>query len=237
MNSTKGYKVLVYDENVYQSVHQDLLSGPDELLDAGVLYKIGRRGHSAKISLSGHDYFLKKYYAKPGIYRLVDLFRGSRGINAWRVNIRLIEEGVPVPKPLVFFQESCCGIWQNGYILMEFIDGLGDLRKVWGESSRVHRDELTVKLAGVIGALHGHHFIHGDLKWYNILCVRDGSGMQVVLSDLDGAKKIRFSKRRAIQRDLDRLLADFSEVEDGARCRELFLKHYAEYLAGQARVV
>lgn len=215
-----------YDAELFRQVGEELKADPDGLLAAGVLYKRGSRGHSAMVRLAGNSFFLKKYYAKGGIHRLVDLFRRSRGLKAWHVNVQLFEAGVAVPRPLIYLEERRYGLWANGYLLMEFIDGLGDLRKVWQGATAAERDLLVHRVADEIARIHGNLFIHGDLKWYNILCRRSLRGYDVVLSDLDGARRAGPLSRSAMAKDLERFLADFDEVEDGQHGRALFLRLY-----------
>lgn len=226
MRRESNYHLLIRDRPLFSRVGRELLRDPNRLLAAGVLYKIGRRGHSAKVTLGGRDYFLKRYYSRGGIYRLIDLFRGSRGVNAWRVSIRMFEGGIAVPEPLVYFEDRRWGFWRDGYLLMEFVEGAADFRKVWTGSERPLRMELAGKAGAAIGGLHKKRFVHGDLKWYNILCKGEGESLFLVFSDLDGARRSIFGHRRAVAGDVARFLADFAEVEDGDEGRQRFLTAY-----------
>lgn len=226
MNSEQKYHVLIRDRELFSRAGRELLRDPRSLIAEGVLYKKGRRGHAARVTLDGKDYFLKQYYSRGGIYRFVDLFRGSRGINAWRINIRMLEAGLAVPRPLVYAEERRWGIWQNGFLLMEFVDGAGDFRHVWARSGYEQRMALACKAGAAIAALHKNRFVHGDLKWYNILCQGEGEHDRLVFSDLDGARCSMICHQRASAVDVTRFLADFAEVEDGEAGRQRFLDAY-----------
>lgn len=226
MNNEQKYHVLLRDRELFSKVGRELLSDPHGLIAKGVLYKKGRRGHAARVTLDGRDYFLKQYYARGGIYRIIDLFRCSRGASAWRINIRMLEAGLAVPRPLVYIEERRWGFWQNGFLLMEFVEGATDFRKVWAGSELAQRMELAGKAGAAIAGLHKNRFVHGDLKWYNILCKGQGESLLLVFSDLDGARRSIFGHGRAAAGDAARFLADFAEVEDGDEGRQRFLMAY-----------
>ncbi len=224
MNVRPRYHVLAHDRELFSRIGNNLLHDPQALVSAGVMYKKGRRGHSARVELEGKAYFLKQYYSRGGIYRLIDLFRGSRGRKAWRVTLRMLEAGLAVPRPLIYAEERQCGIWRNGYLLMEFVDGARDFRNLWEESDFERRMQMAGKAGAAIAELHKNRFVHGDLKWYNILCLDSGDAL--VFSDLDGARRPYVCPRRALRADLARFLADFDEVADGEEGRNRFLTAY-----------
>lgn len=224
MYDRSRYHVLAHDRELFSRIGADLLHDPQGLLDGGVMYKKGRRGHSAKVELEGKYYFLKQYYSRGGIYRLIDLFRGSRGCKAWHVTLHMLEAGLAVPRPLIYAEERRYGIWRNGYLLMEFIDGARDFRNLWDDSAFERRMRMAGNAGSAIAALHKNRFVHGDLKWYNILCL--DSAEKLVFSDLDGARRPHVCLRRALCADLARFLADFDEVADGQEGRSRFLSAY-----------
>lgn len=224
MNDHARYHVLAHDRELFSRIGNDLLQDPQALLDAGVMYKKGRRGHSARVELEGKSYFLKQYYSRGGIYRLIDLFRGSRGRKAWRITLRMLEAGLAVPRPLIYAEERRCGIWRNGYLLMEFVDGAKDFRNRWDDSDFKRRMRMADNAGAAIAALHKNRFVHGDLKWYNILYF--DSEEKLIFSDLDGARRPYVYPRRALRADLARFLADFDEVVDGEEGRSRFLAAY-----------
>ena len=224
MNDRSRYHVLAHDRDLFSRIGNDLLRDPQALLSAGIMYKKGRRGHSARVELDGTSYFLKQYYSRGGIYRLIDLFRGSRGRRAWHVTLRMLEAGLAVPRPLLYAEERLSGIWRNGYLLMEFVEGARDFRNLWDGSDFEQRMRMAGNAGSAIAALHKNRFVHGDLKWYNILCLE--SGNELIFSDLDGARRPYVCLRRALRTDLTRFLADFDEVADGFEGRSRFLAAY-----------
>ena len=226
MNDRPRYHVLARDRELLSRVGADLVRDPQALLAAGVLYKIGRRGHSARVTLDGREYFLKQYYSRGGVYRFIDLFRWSRGLKAWHITLRMLDAGLAVPQPLIYAEERQGGIWRNGYLLMEFVEGAQDFRQAWDQSDTGRRMLLARTAGAAIAGLHKNRFVHGDLKWYNILCREGDDGPRLVFSDLDGARSPLCARRRAAAADTARFLADFAEVEDGAPGREQFLQAY-----------
>lgn len=223
---SKNLHLHIYDQKVYETVRDELLSRPRQLLEQGVLCKNGSRGYAAQVTLAGRPFFLKQYYAKHGIYRLVDYIRGSRGWRTWRTNIRMYEAGVVVPRPLVYLEERTWGVWHNGYLLSEFVEGPGDLRSVWMSSDYPGRRGLIESAGALIAGLHRRGFIHGDLKWNNILCARRENGIFLVLSDLDGASRCRTLRSRRMSADLDRFFSDLLVLSPGEEHKELFVSAY-----------
>ena len=226
MSRCPRYYLQARDRELLARVEKELLADPQALLSAGVLYKIGRRGHSAKVTLAGREYFLKQYYSRGGIYRFIDLFRGSRGLKAWRVTLLMLDAGLAVPRPLIYAEERQGGIWQNGYLLMEFVEGAEDFRQAWNRSDHDRRMTLARSAGVAVAGLHKNRFVHGDLKWYNILCLDGNEEPHLVFSDLDGARFLRFGHCRAAVADTARFLADFAEVEDGRLGHEQFMQSY-----------
>ncbi len=224
MSERSRYHILARDQELFVRIGDELLRDPQALLDNGVMYKKGRRGHSARVDLGGHAYFLKKYYSRGGIYRFIDLFRGSRGRKAWHITIRMLDGGMAVPHPRIYAEERQCGIWQNGYLLMDFVEGAKDFRNRWEESDFDQRMLMARKAGESIAGLHKNGFVHGDLKWYNILC--RGNGSDLIFSDLDGARRPLLCRKHACRADLARFLADFTEVADGGEGRRRFLVAY-----------
>lgn len=215
-----------YDHAVYAAVGDELLGGPRHLLEQGVLCKNGSRGYAARVTLAGQPFFLKQYYAKAGIYRLVDFFRGSRGWRTWKTSICMYESGVVVPKPLTYLEERKWGVWRNGYLLSEFVAGEGDLHNVWLVSDSQRRRELVQSAGRLIAGLHRRGFVHGDLKWNNILCSEAENGKVLVLSDLDGTRRCRVFRKRRMAADVDRFLADFISVGAEEDYKQRFMAAY-----------
>ncbi|WP_303721356.1 lipopolysaccharide kinase InaA family protein [Malonomonas rubra] len=195
-------------------------------MEQGVMCKNGSRGYAARITLSGRSFFLKQYYLKSGVYRFVDFFRGSRGERTWKINIRMFEAGVVVPKPIAYLEEKRLGFWYNGYLLTEYIEGEGDLRNAWLQGDFLRRKELISCAGELIAGLHRNGFVHGDLKWNNILSSQVNGRLMLVLSDLDGACRCRFICRRGVADDLARFMADFVAVGAEPEFSQRFLTAY-----------
>jgi TP53 regulating kinase-like protein len=58
-------------------------------------------------------------------------------------------------------------------ITMEFVEGR-QVKQVLADVSRKERQELCVKIGGLIGKLHRHGLIHGDLTTSNMILSAEG---------------------------------------------------------------
>src|SRR4030066_992853 len=73
-----------------------------------------------------------------------------------------------VPTPTIFLVDV-----KNSVIVMEFIEGK-QVKQLLGSLSPNRREELCVKIGELIGKLHAHGVIHGDLTTSNMILNSDG---------------------------------------------------------------
>ena len=123
-------------------------------------------------------------------------FRGGEGRDAWfevlhrgaeRSPARreagnlagLTAAGVPVPRPLAFWESVPRGLGRPGkrygrsMVLMEYVPHVETLREVvWAEDSRAA--SLLAELAPLVGAMHGAGWYHRDLYMEHVILAPDG---------------------------------------------------------------
>ena len=73
-----------------------------------------------------------------------------------------------VPTPTIFLVDL-----KQASITMEFVEGR-QVKQVLADVSRKERQELCVKIGGLIGKLHRHGLIHGDLTTSNMILSAEG---------------------------------------------------------------
>jgi TP53 regulating kinase-like protein len=75
---------------------------------------------------------------------------------------------VGVPTPTIFLVDM-----KNAVITMEFVEGK-QVKQVLASVSRKERQDLCFKMGELIGKLHGHGVIHGDLTTSNMILNVEG---------------------------------------------------------------
>ncbi len=209
-----------------------LLPDPDAIIRGGTIYKQGSRNHSVQIELNGKSFFLKRYNCRGLLYSLGNAFRCSRAVRTWRVNLKFRELGLPVQEPLLCLEERRFRFLKRSYLLSGFFEGSQTLMEAWPRLGEAQKEALLGNLGDVLGRLHRHGGIHGDLKWYNILVSRDDQGLDPVIVDLDGSTFCRSAQKARARSDVGRFLRDLESIEKNPHLRALFLETWERGYAG-----
>lgn len=194
---------------------------PNELLSAaawdiqGTLLKPGSRSTVTRVDLAGKAYVFKQYKALSLNRRLRYAFTRSRARQSWENGQAMADFGLPIVRPLAFFEESNLGIPGRSLLIMPFQEGIPlheyeDLEKV------------APALREIFRKMADHKITHGDLKATNILIDRNGSPHFI---DIDASRihSNDSSYRAARQKDEERFLRNWEDHPEGQRVfREIF---------------
>jgi TP53 regulating kinase-like protein len=124
----------------------------------------------AEASLYIADWHEKRVVIKarlPKKYRPVELdekIRGYRTVHEPQLMHEAKKAGVPTPT--IFLVDV-----KNAAITMEFVEGK-QVKQLLGNISKKERQELCVKIGELIGKMHKHGLIHGDLTTSNMILAR-----------------------------------------------------------------
>lgn len=66
------------------------------------------------------------------------------------------------------------------FIIMEYLDGFNIISDVWHELNEKEKTELKVEILNVVNIMHDNNFVHGDLRFNNIMAKLDLNGKWVV---------------------------------------------------------
>jgi tRNA A-37 threonylcarbamoyl transferase component Bud32 len=155
---------------------------------------------------------------------LVNLFRPSPAVRAWKNGHAMLARGLPTPRPLLLLQRRLLGLATVGYVLFERIDGAKDLHELVAAADSRSLRQIGDLLARRIRLMHERGMSHRDLKAANILVTADG-GCQFL--DLAGVQIHRRVNHRIRVRDLMRLNASFLKSTAVTRTTRLrFLRTY-----------
>lgn len=121
----------------------------------------------AEASLFSEDWYGRKVIMKrrlPKAYRLSELdskIRMRRTLREPMLIHRAKEAGVPTPT--IFMVETA-----NANIVMQFIEGK-QVKQILNDLSQAERRDLCRHIGILIGRLHNHGIIHGDLTTSNMI--------------------------------------------------------------------
>lgn len=160
--------------------------------------------------------------------------RPNRASRAWRLGRALLERGIATPRPIAVVLPRKRDLTADAYLATEWIEGSTPLPEFMRRAEffdvESRRRLLTVaaeSLGGLLGRMHAAGVRHRDLKPSNLLIVETETGLEAMITDLDGAAVGRSVPRRVRRRDLARLIIgtnDESAVSHSLRSR--FLNAY-----------
>jgi tRNA A-37 threonylcarbamoyl transferase component Bud32 len=195
---------------------------PDGQLSAASVVSLINGGEDIKTSSisdvyrtqwAGRDVVVKRYNHVGLGHSLRHSIKGSRARRSWTNGQRLLQLGIPTPRPLAYIDEYRGALLWRSYIVTEFVDGrrlselLEDDRVPHGAKRR-----LISQVLRLIDRLSVHGINHGDMKHTNILCLPG----KVVLTDLDSVETHGWEwlhrRRQAV--DMVRFLRDLKPPQN-----------------------
>jgi tRNA A-37 threonylcarbamoyl transferase component Bud32 len=185
-----------------------LLPDPDRVLASGEpLPGRGRGCTTARVTIAGNDYLLKRFAYRSVWYGLRHMFKRSRALKVF-VNQNLAHQaGVCVPRPLLCLEERCCRFLRRGYVLDRYLRESQPLDQCWDGLSAAHKDAVLRLAADSYRQLHQAGLLHGDSNWRNLL-VTHSAGPQIWLIDFDNSSRSARLPDRWRRRDVSHFLRD-----------------------------
>ena len=126
-----------------------------------------------------------------------------------------------VPTPTIFLVDM-----KNTAITMEFVEGK-QVKQVLADVSRKERQELCVKIGGLIGKLHRHGVIHGDLTTSNMILNAEG---KIFLVDFGLGEKNKELEARGVDLHLMKRALQSTHYRFAEECFKHVLKGYSAVL-------
>ncbi len=137
---------------------------------------------------------------------IVSPFRLSRGERIWKFHDEIVKSGVFVPEPVLLLEIQTFLFTTKTYVATRWIDGAPSLAVLASKEEiqeSIDLQAVLFKCVDTIANLHNASFIHGDLKWSNLLFVRNRAQF-IALIDLDSLRKTSSVRRQG--RDFARFL-------------------------------
>jgi tRNA A-37 threonylcarbamoyl transferase component Bud32 len=193
----------------FQSSFQLLPEDLDSVIDKGGAFTLIKHDRTTTVGILngrafgfGQDMLIKRFNSRG----LLDFaFRSlffSRARRLWKINQRLSERGLPVPRPVCYFRPSFRR--KNSYFISSLIEDSRSLADIYKRGLFREPEKLAVVLGKTISAWHMAGAVHGDLKWSNIMLQSNADQINIFFIDLDQAKLYSAPRIRGIEKDLSR---------------------------------
>ncbi len=129
-----------------------------------------------------------------------------------------------VPTPTIFLVDM-----KNAAITMEFVEGK-QVKQLLGNISKKERQELCVKIGELIGKMHRHRVIHGDLTTSNMILGVEG---KIFLVDFGLGEKNTELEARGVDLHLMKRALQSTHYQFAEECFEAVLRGYSAVLGAE----
>jgi TP53 regulating kinase-like protein len=187
---------------------------------SGTLLKKGAEASLFLAEWHGRSVIVKARFPKR--YRPAELDERIRGYRTTH-EPQLMHEAklAGVPTPTIFLVDM-----KNAVITMEFVEGK-QVKQLLGGISKAERRELCVRIGELIGKLHGHGVIHGDLTTSNMILNGEG---KVFLVDFGLGEKNTELEAKGVDLHLMKRALQSTHYEFAEECFQSVMRGYAAVL-------
>jgi TP53 regulating kinase-like protein len=184
------------------------------------LIKKGAEAYLYLAEWQGRKAVLKKRLPKK--YRLPALderIRTYRTVHEPRLMHEARKAGVPTPT--IFFVDV-----KNALIVMEHVDGK-QLKQLLNEVSNNERKRLCRQVGELVGRLHKHGIVHGDLTTSNMIYARDG---KIFFVDFGLGEKTKDVEAMGVDLHLMKRALQSTHYEFADECFRNLIEGYSKVL-------
>jgi TP53 regulating kinase-like protein len=129
-----------------------------------------------------------------------------------------------VPTPTIFLVDM-----KNAAITMEFVEGK-QVKQLLGNISKKERQELCVEIGTLIGKMHKHGLIHGDLTTSNMILGVEG---KIFLVDFGLGEKNTELEARGVDLHLMKRALQSTHYQVAEECFEAVMRGYSAVLGAE----
>jgi len=128
---------------------------------------------TVRAEINGRRYYVKRYHGL-GKKPLRRWFGTPRVQLEWENLQRFAAWGIPTARLVAYGLEPQGGLFARGALITEEIPGTNDLHRLARSQdprleSQPWRDGVSAQVADIARRMHRRRFVHGDLKWRNLL--------------------------------------------------------------------
>ncbi len=195
-------------------------------MDEVASQKLIKKGAEASLYLA--DWHEKRVVIKarlPKKYRPAELDEKIRGYRtAHEPQLMHEAKQAGVPTPAIFLVDV-----KNAAITMEFVEGK-QVKQLLSNVPKKKRQELCVEIGELIGKLHRHGVIHGDLTTSNMIVNGEG---KIFLVDFGLGEKNSELEARGVDLHLMKRALQSTHYQFAEECFEAVLEGYAAVLGAE----
>jgi len=188
--------------------------------------KLIKKGAEASLYIA--DWHEKRVVIKarlPKKYRPAELDEKIRGYRtAHEPQLMHEAKKAGVPTPTIFLVDM-----KNAAITMEFVEGK-QVKQLLGNISKKERQELCVKIGELIGKMHKHGLIHGDLTTSNMILSVEG---KIFLVDFGLGEKNAELEARGVDLHLMKRALQSTHYQFADECFENVMTGYSVVLGAE----
>ncbi|MFP6805931.1 MAG: lipopolysaccharide kinase InaA family protein [Pseudomonadales bacterium] len=185
-----------------------------------------------KLEVAGKHYYIKAYKKRGKSFRR--FFDRSRIRSEWENLFHLKEMNIPTLRIVAYGEETLfCGK-RMGAMVTEELTGVQDLAAIYRKGAAVLQQKNWVnhvidRLSVHVRTMHQQKFVHGDLKWRNIL-VNSSEDTEVYIFDCPLGRQLKSPFwAKYFERCVVKDLACLDKMAKQALSRTQRLKFYFKY--------
>ena len=209
--NTAGW-LAVFDRSFCQEPEAlNFVKNIDALMQQGDSLKKGDTSSVSRSIWNNKNIVTKQYHHRGFCHSLRHTLKRPRALRGWINGHRLLNLGIPTPKPLAYLEQRKGLLVWTSYLVTEFVDArmLYDFER----DTNVSQEQLSRiigQIEELLERLAKHRISHGDLKHTNILITDNGP----VLTDLDAmvVHKICWLFQSKRHKDIARFLKDIQDI-------------------------
>jgi tRNA A-37 threonylcarbamoyl transferase component Bud32 len=180
-------------------------------MEQGDYIKKGDTSSVSYFSWSNKRIVIKGYKFRGFLYSIRHTIKRSRAYRSWVNGHRLLNLGIPTPKPLAYIEQRKRFLVLESYLVTEYVEGRNLARfEQDTDVSAQQISRIAEKVEKILERMATYQISHGDLKHTNILITPNGP----VLTDLDAMKIYRLKS-----------LYKFKQTKDIARFKRDLATH------------
>lgn len=206
-----SYRACFHESGEGEALLAALLPDPDRVLAEGEeLLTAWYAGNTKKGFFTCLDkrYFYKTYQPKGVLYGVKNIFRRSRAARAWHYAEVFARLAIPTIPPVLCLEKRWCRLLGPAYLVFPMMEGWDNLLNQWGQLADDRKKECMAVSGDLIGRMHRHGLLHGDLNWRNLLFSTGTDPIQGAIIDLDGCKTNNNQDIHLMQSDLAHFVRD-----------------------------
>ncbi len=214
------YGRLIMDRDYLCGGLINVISDPEHMFDNEntVMLKQGNTSTVGIINVDNRQYVAKRYNIKNFSHRLKLTWRESRASRSWRNAHRLQLRGIHTAKPVALVECLQGRLKGVSLYVMEYVAGSNSdefFRRQ--HATEKAKNDVAIKMLGLIEELATGGLVHGDLKSTNFII----HGNEPVLIDLDAMKTVNNHRLllQGVERDRRRFGKNW---RDNAEARSIF---------------